>query len=122
MIKLFGYNSDEASFDERYLKPVRHNKPKTALLDKCCYCECKLTDDNRTKDHVWPRSKGGKGKSFRYPNIKPCCVKCNQEKSDLLPLEYIKWLYSQAGIQSGMLLATKIYNVQRIIWSCLRKK
>lgn len=60
-------------------------------LGQCCYCEVWLTqrigspiDTDKTREHVVPRSKGGKGK----PTL-PCCYRCNMEKADLSLREYI---------------------------------
>lgn len=48
--------------------------------DKCHYCGGKLTDRNRTLDHMYPRRWGG----ISIPdNLVPCCKNCNQNKKDM---------------------------------------
>jgi len=58
----------------------------------CCYCECELTEDNFTKEHLLPKDKGGKGVGINHWNIRPCCRTCNTEKDNLLLREYIGML------------------------------
>lgn len=54
---------------------------------RCAYCN-KLFDQNTiTLDHVFPRDYGG----ISIPNnLKPCCKKCNKNKSNFLPWQYRK--------------------------------
>ena len=50
---------------------------------KCYYCGIELTRlVPWTKDHVWPRGKGGVGNRF---NIVLCCESCNSSKGDKFP-------------------------------------
>lgn len=61
---------------------------------KCSYCDCKLTQQNFTRDHVVPHSKMRK---FKFNllrselNITPCCRDCNNKKG-------IKSLFSFLGL------------------------
>lgn len=49
-----------------------------AITDGLCfYCGIKLTADNRSRDHVHPRSRGGLGKRY---NLVPACKECNVAK------------------------------------------
>lgn len=50
----------------------------------CFYCE--RTEGPFHKDHVVPRSRGGPDTPF---NLVDACEKCNSEKSDLLPSEWL---------------------------------
>lgn len=43
----------------------------------CFYCGIKLTADNRSRDHVHPRARGGAGKRY---NLVPACKICNVSK------------------------------------------
>lgn len=54
----------------------------------CPYClrEVPLSETNR--DHMIPRSRGGKNEP---ENIVRCCVECNAEKGSLTPEEYAEW-------------------------------
>jgi len=53
---------------------------KQSPLPKCWYCGAPA----KTKDHVIPRSKGGRGAG----NKVWACLRCNQEKSNLLLEDY----------------------------------
>jgi 5-methylcytosine-specific restriction endonuclease McrA len=46
---------------------------------KCAYCGAKITLRTCTKDHIIPRSKGGKDELL---NVVAACVKCNGIKAD----------------------------------------
>ena len=51
----------------------------------CFYCKSKLTHEDRTLDHLYPRNWGG----VSIPNnLVPSCSKCNQEKSNLTYEQY----------------------------------
>jgi 5-methylcytosine-specific restriction endonuclease McrA len=56
---------------------------------QCYYCREFLTDLNRTKDHVIPKSKGGK---LSKDNKVFACRKCNRNKGDLTIEEWIEKL------------------------------
>ena len=56
---------------------------------QCYYCKEYLTDLNRTKDHVIPKSKGGK---LSKDNKVFACRKCNRNKGDLSIEEWIEKL------------------------------
>lgn len=56
---------------------------------QCYYCREYLTDLNRTKDHVIPKSKGGK---LTKDNKVYACRKCNRNKGDLTIEEWIEKL------------------------------
>jgi len=55
--------------------------------EKCFYCGIKLTDGNRTKDHIEPVSRiGNKNKRYRgglKNNRVWACRWCNQNKGDM---------------------------------------
>ncbi len=52
---------------------------------RCSYCNRLFKPENLTLDHVFPRDYGG----ISIPNnLKPCCKKCNEAKSNLLPRQY----------------------------------
>jgi len=56
---------------------------------QCYYCREYLTDLNRTRDHVIPKSKGGK---LSKDNKVYACKKCNRNKGDLSIEEWIERL------------------------------
>lgn len=45
----------------------------------CAYCGGIFTDAKLTRDHIQPRSKGGKD---NWMNVVACCARCNQKKDD----------------------------------------
>ena len=54
----------------------------------CPYCLKTLPIEVSTRDHLIPRSRGGKS----YPaNIILCCKDCNSQKGALTPDEYAQW-------------------------------
>lgn len=52
--------------------------------NSCQYCNCQLSSDIATIDHILPRSRGGK---HRWENVVACCLKCNRKKGDRTPQE-----------------------------------
>jgi hypothetical protein len=58
---------------------------KKSIVDlygnKCFYCDIELNERIFTKDHVIPKSKGGKD---TLANLVPCCVSCNLKKADMI--------------------------------------
>jgi hypothetical protein len=63
-----------------------------AYLEKgynsCYYCGGKLTNTNRSIDHMFPVSWGGVTVS---PNLVPCCKSCNNKKTNMTHNQYIRW-------------------------------
>lgn len=55
----------------------------------CCYCETPLDEDNYTREHIVPRSRGGRD---WMRNMLPCCNNCNTEKDNLMLHSYIQYL------------------------------
>jgi hypothetical protein len=53
----------------------------------CVYCNKKLSKKTFTIDHVIPISLGGN--LFHEPNIVICCKECNEEKGNLMLLEFL---------------------------------
>lgn len=45
----------------------------------CAYCGQTFHDSKLTRDHIVPRSKGGKD---IWTNVVTCCARCNQKKDD----------------------------------------
>jgi hypothetical protein len=48
---------------------------------QCSYCGCEIPEKQVTRDHVYPKSKGGIIKT-------PCCINCNIIKEDMKPIEW----------------------------------
>lgn len=56
--------------------------------DRCCYCGKRLTMQNRTLDHMYPRRWGG----ISIPdNLLPSCKECNQSKKDMTYRQFQEW-------------------------------
>jgi 5-methylcytosine-specific restriction endonuclease McrA len=54
---------------------------------KCIYCECLLTDDISTADHIVSISSGG---SNAQVNLMVCCKDCNGERGDISFNSYLR--------------------------------
>ncbi len=62
----------------------RYARLLAAQDNRCYICTEAFTDENPpTKDHVWPRARGGRDGR----NILWACVPCNGSKSDSVPTE-----------------------------------
>lgn len=56
---------------------------------QCSYCGKFVNEKKITRDHVYPKSKGGLIKS-------PACKNCNEDKADMKPIEFAIW-FSKIG-------------------------
>jgi len=67
-------------------KAIKYNKMNLFARDrwKCSFCGEKKATSELTKDHVIPKSKGGK---TTWENIVTCCKECNTKKGDRTPKE-----------------------------------
>ncbi len=54
---------------------------------KCIYCNCTLTQENATADHIIPISKGGNNAQI---NLMVCCMECNAERGNVKFSTYIR--------------------------------
>jgi len=63
---------------------------------RCFYCGCGLTVATMTRDHVYPKLRGGAGRPF---NLVASCGPCNWRKGSKLPthelVEYVRGLYKK---------------------------
>jgi 5-methylcytosine-specific restriction endonuclease McrA len=60
--------------------------------DKCCvFCRAPLNVQSAKIGHLVPLAKGG---TDNMDNVILVCAKCNRDKKDLLPLEFIQVLIS----------------------------
>jgi 5-methylcytosine-specific restriction endonuclease McrA len=55
----------------------------------CYYCGRKIPAQELTMDHIVPISRGGKSTKG---NVLPCCKECNNQKKQLLPMEWQEYL------------------------------
>lgn len=67
-------------------KSLRYSPENVYLRDKgeCQFCGVKLPKHNWTRDHVLPRSRGGR---TTWDNIVASCHACNQKKGNRTPEE-----------------------------------
>jgi len=66
-----------------------YRERRDAVLErdkKCVYCQTPLSIYTATLDHLIPKGKGG---TDDLSNLVLACKTCNNQKSDLLPLEFI---------------------------------
>jgi hypothetical protein len=72
------------------------------MIERCFYCERILTkepgDNFRTKDHIIPKSQGGRGQ--RGVNVVICCYQCNSIKKDY-SIEFFIALIKEFGHTKG---------------------
>jgi 5-methylcytosine-specific restriction endonuclease McrA len=74
---------------EQLARP-RSNYPLTnpALFARdaylCMYCTREFPPQKLTRDHIYPKSRGGKD---RWENVVAACKRCNQHKADQTPEE-----------------------------------
>lgn len=58
---------------------------------QCSYCGIFENYDTITRDHVYPKSKGG---SITVP----CCYSCNEAKKDALPIDWAIFISSTIDV------------------------
>ncbi|MCB1143769.1 MAG: HNH endonuclease [Leptospiraceae bacterium] len=81
-------SEEEINRERRIAKELK----KTAWWKKkrssgiCHYCQKKFPVEDLTMDHLIPLVRGGK--SIKQ-NLIPACKKCNSEKKNMLPIEFI---------------------------------
>jgi len=74
---------------ETDLNRTRHSK---FVGKPCPYCGRKMTSRGEYRcsiDHVYPKSKGG---DLRVGNKLICCLKCNKDKANMTPREFLEHL------------------------------
>lgn len=107
-MKLIGYDSDSVASGLMFRKT--EPKKKDGF---CCYCSQELNKHNFSRDHVHPKSKGGKKKL-------PCCIKCNREKGSMTLVEYKDFVvHQQTGFTTDTLgyrqYSTKLSNINVLL-------
>jgi len=65
---------------------------------RCFYCGSKLRRQNRSVDHIVPRSKGGNN---ALKNLVPCCRSCNSRKRNK---DALFWATNVFGVKKKMIL------------------
>jgi hypothetical protein len=87
-------------------------QPLVDYNDQCCYCECKLDDKIRTREHVIPKHQNGRV-------LRSCCLFCNREKGGRNLQGYKDWLttkfYKEKNDKQRAQIAVKIKNILALI-------
>lgn len=74
-----------------------NKKLEVVKLYRCHYCEhCHFTENEITKDHKLPQSKGG---TDSVKNIVPACLECNRDKADTPYDEYMRVIQARKKIK-----------------------
>jgi 5-methylcytosine-specific restriction endonuclease McrA len=113
--------NNELTADEAY-KILYPTSEKTILKGvvlgnkhKCWYCGSTSTTV-MTKDHFWPKSKGGKLMVY-------CCVRCNTQKGSKTPLQWAR--YIETHLQKGFISHEKgnrMITATLSLWENLERK
>lgn len=72
-------------YDKGYEPPLTNESLFFRDQHTCMYDGNQHPVQNLTRDHIIPRSKGGKD---TWTNVATCCRKCNNEKADKTPEEW----------------------------------
>lgn len=91
--------------DDFFIEPdedaIRREREKARVLRKqgwwktrisrglCHYCQQNVPPKQLTLDHIVPVARGGKSSKG---NCVPACKECNNQKKDLLPMEWQEYL------------------------------
>lgn len=70
-----------------YRKRIKKIKEIVIQRDglKCCYCQCQLSINTITMEHIVPESKGG---TFNVSNLTVSCAECNNKRGNKSFLRY----------------------------------
>lgn len=92
-MKPFAYDLDEADIkrERRKAREMRASQWWKRRLAKgvCHYCGRPASPKDLTMDHIVPISRGGR---TTKGNVVPACKECNNAKTQLLPMEWEKYL------------------------------
>ena len=92
-MKPYAYDLDDTHIKrERYkARELRQSQwwKRRCAKGVCSYCGRKINPKELTMDHIVPISRGGKSTKG---NLAPCCKTCNNNKKQLLPMEWEDYL------------------------------
>lgn len=92
-MKPFAYDMDEAEIkrERRKARELRFSQWWKRRLAKglCYYCNRRFLPKELTMDHIVPIARGGRSTKN---NVVPCCKECNNNKKQLLPMEWEQYL------------------------------
>lgn len=77
--------------ERRKARDMRHSQWWKRQIAKgvCHYCRRPFKAKELTMDHLFPIIRGGKSTKG---NVVPCCKECNNNKKDMLPMEWVAYL------------------------------
>lgn len=92
----FAYNLSEKDIkrERNRAREMRDSQWWKRKCDKglCHYCGASVPPKELTMDHIVPIARGGK---TTKGNVVPCCKECNNQKKQLLPMEWQAYLSGQ---------------------------
>jgi 5-methylcytosine-specific restriction endonuclease McrA len=92
----YAYNLSENDIkrERRKARDLRNSQWWKRKCDKgiCYYCGHSIPPKELTMDHIVPLSRGGK---TTKGNVVSCCKECNNQKKQLLPVEWEAYLSRQ---------------------------
>lgn len=95
-MKPFAYdlNEDDLKRERRKARELRQSQWWKRRLAKgvCYYCGSPIPPSELTMDHIVPVARGGR--SIKG-NVVPACKTCNNNKKQLLPMEWEQYLNSK---------------------------
>lgn len=77
------------TWEERPRLASTSPKERAPIHTQCVWCGVNLTQIDVTREHVVPRSRGGRGGI----NIAPACLACNTQKADMTAAEFLRFLH-----------------------------
>jgi 5-methylcytosine-specific restriction endonuclease McrA len=97
-LKPFAYDLDENDLkrERRKARELRQSQWWKRRLAKgvCYYCGGPTPPAELTMDHIVPVARGGKSTKG---NVVPACKECNNNKKQLLPMEWEQYLNGKTG-------------------------
>ena len=92
-MKPFAYDLDDDDLkrERRKARDLRNSQWWKRRLAKgiCHYCGCSKAPKDLTMDHIVPIARGGRS---TRGNVAPACKECNNNKKQLLPMEWEEYL------------------------------
>ena len=89
----YHFYPDEADLkrEKRKARELRASQwwKRRCAKGRCHYCGRSFAPQALTMDHVVPIARGGK---TTKGNVVPCCKACNNQKKNLLPMEWDAYL------------------------------
>ncbi len=89
----FAYNltQEDIRRERRKARELRHTQwwKRRCAKGICHYCRQSTPPKELTMDHIVPIARGGK---TTKGNVVPCCKECNNQKKQLLPMEWEDYL------------------------------